>query len=83
LVAASPQLGPLAQLQKAKAHDGTQVQWWDEEKQAYQTSTFDTLEPPGKWTPNLPNLKPGRAVIVKAAQPITISHVATSRNEAR
>jgi len=76
VASASPQSGPAAQFQGIAAPDGTQVLFFDEQTQSYQTSTFDTLEKPGKWQPKLPNVQPGRAVIVKAPQPITLTNTA-------
>jgi hypothetical protein len=79
LAAPSPNTGPAAQLTNIPAQDGTQVVWFDEQTQAYQTSTFDTLEKPGKWQPKLPEVQPGRAVVVKSPQPITLTNTLPAR----
>jgi hypothetical protein len=69
-----PNVGPTTQLAEVVAPDGAQVLWFDEQKQAYQTSTFDTLEKPGHWEPKLPNLQPGRAVVLKSPQPVSLTN---------
>jgi hypothetical protein len=61
-------------LVNAPAPDGTQVLWFDEQSQKYEACGFNGLEKPGKWEPKLPEVHPGRAVIVKAPQPITITN---------
>jgi hypothetical protein len=66
-----PTTSPTAQLASVVAQDGTQVLSFDEQTQNYKTSTFDTLEKPGKWEPKLPEVRPGRAVIIKSPQPLT------------
>lgn len=69
-----PNMGPTAQLMDYVAPDGAQVLWFDEQKQTYQASTFDTLEKPGHWEPKLPTLQPGRAVVLKSPQPLSLTN---------
>jgi hypothetical protein len=66
-----PLSGPLAKWLSFQAQDGTQVQWFDEKSQAYQTSTFDTLGGSGQWEPALPELPAGRAVVIKSPQAVS------------
>jgi hypothetical protein len=74
IASAYPHVGPANQLRDVAAPDGAQVLWFDEQKQAYQTSTFDTLEKPGHWEPKLADVPVGRAVIVKTAQPLSFTN---------
>ena len=69
-----PTVSPVAQLQGGAVQDGTQVQWFDEQSQAYKTSTFDMLEKPGKWMPPLPTLPPGHAVVIKSPKATTLTN---------
>lgn len=66
-----PYSGPMAHLLNIPAKEGTQVQWFDEQTQQYQTATFDTLGGTGQWQPKLPDLRVGRAFILKTPQALT------------
>lgn len=74
LVSPLPNSGPAALLANAQVPDGTQVLWFDEQTQKYEACGFDGMEKPGKWEPKLPDLHPGRAVVVKAPKAITITN---------
>lgn len=66
-----PFAGSLAQVLSVSAKDGTQVLTFDENTQAYKTSLYDSLGGEGKWEPKLPDLRPGRAFIIKTAEALT------------
>jgi hypothetical protein len=80
VVPAAPQAGPVAQLLPIPATEGTQLLWFNEQTQAYQTSAFDTLDGGGKWEPKVPDLAPGRAIIVKAPKPLSWTNSFTARS---
>jgi hypothetical protein len=70
-----PQPGPIADVVGIPGKDGMQIDWFNEETQSYQVSTFDTLS--HGWTPKLPEYKPGRAFIVKAPAAVNWTKNAT------
>ena len=57
-----PKPGPVHDAVGAHGVEGAQLMLWDEQKQAYQTSTFNKST--GRWDPPL-HYKPGRAVVAK------------------
>lgn len=64
-----PQPGPLALVLGLPAKDGMQIDYFNEQSQAHQVSTFDALD--GAWMPKLPDYRPGRALIVKTPAAVT------------
>jgi hypothetical protein len=57
-----PKPGPVHDALGAVPIDGAQILVWNEQNQAYQTSTFDRQA--SRWIPSL-NYKPGRGMLVK------------------
>jgi len=62
-----PRPGPVQDALGALPIDGAQIQVWNEQNQAYQTSTFDKQM--NRWVPSL-SYKPGRGVSVKFPEPM-------------
>jgi hypothetical protein len=58
-----PQMGSVADVLGIPGKDGVQIDYFNDETQKHETSTYDSLS--NGWTPKPPEYKPGRAVMVK------------------
>jgi hypothetical protein len=74
-----PNTSPAYELFHASVPDGTQVSCFNEAAQKYDVSAFTTFQKPGNWEPKLPNVPPGRAVIVKAPHAIAVTATPSAR----
>jgi hypothetical protein len=70
-----PQPGPVANVVGIPGKDGMQIDWFNEETQTHQVSTFDSLS--NGWMPKLPDYKPGRAFLVKSPAAVNWTKNAT------
>jgi len=70
-----PQPGPIADVVGIPGKDGMQIDYFNEETQSHQNSTFDSLSK--GWSPKLPDYKPGRAFVVKAPAAVNWTKNAT------